>query len=57
MSEEDLMAQFIDAYDTRTGEKLPNQVPEHFPDLYDHLSRTPKSKATEKARTTTTKES
>lgn len=38
----------IDAYDTRTGEKLPQLVPEHWidhPVLGVHLSRLPSQKA------------
>lgn len=38
----------IDAYDKRTGRKLPQRVPEHFighPVLGEHLSKTPRQKA------------
>lgn len=41
----------VTAYDTRTGEKLPHQVPEHWighPRLGAHLSRTPRQKAADK---------
>lgn len=41
------MARFVDAYDTRTGTKLPYLVPEHWikhPVLGKHLSQTPRSK-------------
>ncbi len=49
---------FIDAYDTRTGEKLPHQVPEHFLTIksFDYLSKTPKQKASDTKTTTQKKE-
>lgn len=36
------MAEFVDAYDTTTGEKLPNQVPKAWLDknTFPHLSTT-----------------
>lgn len=43
----------VTAYDKRTGEKLPHQVPEHWiehPRLGVHLSRTPRQKAADKKR-------
>lgn len=43
----------VPAYDTRTGEKLPHQVPEHWighPRLGAHLSRTPRQKAADNKR-------
>lgn len=46
----------IDAYDTRTGKKVPHRVPEHFvghPALGPHLSKTPRQKAAERKNTTT----
>ena len=35
----------VEAYDTRTGEKLPQRVPAGFLRLFPHLSATPKQKA------------
>ena len=35
----------VEAYDTRTGEKLPQRVPAVFLRLFPHLSATPKQKA------------
>lgn len=46
---------FIDAYDRRTGDKLPHQVPEHFLSLFPYLSRTPLQKAADKATPATVK--
>jgi len=48
---------FIDVYDKRTGEKLPHQVPDHFPDLFPYLSKTPLQKAADKATPATVKKS
>lgn len=39
---------FIRAYDTRTGEKVPDLVPRHFLTLFPYLSETPTSKAAAK---------
>lgn len=42
---------FVYAYDTRTGEKLAHQVPEHWldhPTLGKNLSRTPRQKAADR---------
>lgn len=36
---------FVDAYDTRTGKKLPNRVPANYLRLFSYLSPTPKQKA------------
>ena len=44
------MAEFVDAYDKRTGEKA--RVPAHFfdvPSLSRHLSKTPRQSAADKA--------
>lgn len=41
----------IEAYDTRTGERLPYLVPEHFvghPALGPHMSKTPRQKAADR---------
>ena len=35
----------IHAYDTNTGRKLPNRVPESYLRIFPHLSLTPKAKA------------
>lgn len=46
------MAEFVDAYDKRTGEKA--RVPAHFfdvPSLSRHLSKTPRQSAADKAAT------
>jgi hypothetical protein len=41
------VAKFCDAYDTRTGDKLPHQVPEqHFEIFPDAISREPVTFAT-----------
>lgn len=40
-----MATKMIHAYDTRTGSKLPNRVPESFLRLFPHLSETPKHKA------------
>lgn len=50
------MAEFIDAYDTRTNEKLPHRVPAHYLQLFPYLSKTPKQKASESKTTTQKKE-
>lgn len=47
------MAQFIDAYNKHTGEKV--HVPESYVKLFpDALAKTPTQKASEKKATTTT---
>lgn len=53
------MTKFVDAYDTRTGTKLPYLVPEHWikhPVLGKHLSQTPRSRAKRDNPMTTTTE-
>lgn len=52
------MAQFIDAYNKHTGEKLPQPVPESYFKLFpDTLAKTPTAKAAESKTAKTTKES
>ena len=34
----------IEAYDTRTGAKLPQRVPESWTRIFDHVSATPKQR-------------
>lgn len=49
------MAEFVAAYDKRTGEKLPHPVPEHWlthPVLGANLSKTPRQKAADKKKET-----
>lgn len=36
---------FVTAYDTRTGQKLPNKIPRAHLDIFPHLSLTPSAKA------------
>ena len=48
----------VTAYDTRTGRKLPQQVPESWighPRLGAHLSKTPRQKAADTRNNTTKK--
>lgn len=40
------MTNFIDAWNTTTGEKLPNQVPDTWPSVFDHISATQPTPAT-----------
>ena len=39
----------VEAYDTRTGAKLPHRVPENWLRIFPYLSLTPKSKAAQSA--------
>lgn len=39
----------VEAYDTRTGAKLPQRVPENWLRIFPYLSLTPKSKAAQSA--------
>lgn len=36
--------EFVTAYDTRTGKKLPNKVPRAHLEVFPYLSETPKSR-------------
>lgn len=47
----------VPAYDTQTGRKLPDRVPEHFFDLFPHIKPTPRGRAAaqEQSGPTTTK--
>lgn len=45
----------VNAYNTRTGKKVPHQVPEHWidhPRIGKHLSRTPSGKTAGKPKAT-----
>lgn len=39
----------VEAYDTRTGAKLPHRVPENWLRIFPYLSLTPKTKAAQSA--------
>lgn len=39
------MAELVEAYDTHTGAKLTQRVPESWLRIFPHLSKTPKTKA------------
>lgn len=39
----------VEAYDTRTGAKLPQRVPENWLRIFPYLSLTPKTKAAQNA--------
>lgn len=39
----------IEAYDTRTGAKLPHRVPENWTRIFPHVSATPTQKAADAA--------
>lgn len=45
---------FVDAYDTTTGSKVPQRVPENWLGIFPHLSLTPKQKAARGRSTTPT---
>lgn len=41
-----MSSRFVDVYDTRTGAKVPHQVPEDHLRLFPYLALTPSQKAT-----------
>ncbi|MGY5764985.1 hypothetical protein ACXET9_07290 [Brachybacterium sp. DNPG3] len=49
-----MATKLTDAYDTRTGAKLPQRVPEVWLRIFPFLSKTPKAKASAQATTSTT---